>query len=555
MSKPRQLLVTAALPYANGELHLGHLVGTIQADIWARVMRACQHQVHYICGDDAHGTPIMLHAEKLGITAEELIKQIKVSHEADFRDFAVEFDYYHTTHSTENQQLAEAMYQQLQAASAIEEKTIQQAYDPEREMFLPDRYVTGSCPNCKACDQYGDSCEVCGATYASTELIDPKSVLTGAKPVEKTSTHYFFKLGQFQDFLRHWTNSGTLQEEVHNKLKEWLDGELRHWDITRDAPYFGFKIPGTNDKYFYVWLDAPIGYMASLQAYCQEHNCPELFAAYWEHDAKTELIHFIGKDIIYFHTLFWPAVLHAAGYRTPSAVWANGFLTINGLKMSKSRGTFIRARTYLEHLDAEALRYYLAAKLNDGIDDIDLNLDDFRERVNADVVGKFVNIASRCSGFLSKHFANTTASTLTDASLINDIRFAGEEICNLYQSRQYSHAIRKIMTLADHVNQYIDAQKPWQLIKDESRKEEVQQVCTVGINAFRLLSHYLAPVLPKLATKISAYLNAPIDTFIPEQDLLGHTLNNFVPLMQRIDAKDIANMLEASKASLAGEVT
>lgn len=550
MSSPRQILVTAALPYANGDAHLGHLVGTIQADIWVRMMRAQGHEVHYVCGDDAHGTPIMLRAEKLGITPEALIEQIKTSHEADFVDFAIDFDHFHTTHSPENDELAQAMYLALQQANAIESQTIHQAFDPEREMFLPDRYVKGTCPKCKAEEQYGDSCEVCGATYSPTELIDPQSVVTGAKPIEKASEHYFFKLAEFQTFLQQWTNSGTLQEEVHNKLKEWLDGELRHWDITRDAPYFGFKIPGTEDKYFYVWLDAPIGYMASFKAFCDKNNTPELYDQFWRREAKTELIHFIGKDIVYFHTLFWPAVLHASGHRTPTAVWANGFLTINGQKMSKSRGTFIKARTYLEHLDPEALRYYLAAKLNDRIDDLDLNLDDFRERVNADLVGKFVNIASRCSGFLKKHFANTTSAEISDRTLIDEIRKEGHHIASLYQSRQYSQAMRKIMGLADQVNQYVDAKKPWQMAKDDALKAEVQQVCTVGINAFRLLSHYLAPVLPNLTKKIEHYLNQPIDCLIPEHDLLSHQLNDFSPLMQRLDAAAIDNLLEASKASL-----
>ena len=536
------MLVTSALPYANGHLHLGHLVEHIQTDIWVRTHKMLGIQCISVCGDDAHGTPIMLKAEQLGMTPEALIAEIKLSHESDFKGFAIDYDCYHTTHSAENEVLSCAIYERLQAGGNIIKKTISQAFDPEKLMFLPDRYVKGTCPKCGALDQYGDSCEVCGATYAPTDLLNPVSALSGATPIEKESEHYFFDLPRYEGLLKEWTSQGHLQAEVTNKLQEWFDAGLKQWDISRDAPYFGFQIPGTVDKYFYVWLDAPIGYMASFKKYCDEQNLS--FAEFWDADSTTELYHFVGKDIVYFHALFWPAVLAASGHRTPTCVFTHGFLTVNGQKMSKSRGTFLEARTYLAHLNPEYLRYYFAAKLNGRVDDLDLNFDDFTLRINSDLVGKVVNIASRCAGFINKRFDNRLSATLHDAPLYDDLLAAKTTVIEAYIARDYARAIRLIMDCADKVNQYIDANKPWALAKDESRLDEVHAICSMGINLFRILLTYLKPVLPNMAQASELFLNEkPLQWASIDKPLLNHSINKFEPLMQRVEPEKIQALL------------
>ena len=538
----RKMLVTSALPYANGHLHLGHLVEHIQTDIWVRTHKMLGIQCISVCGDDAHGTPIMLKAEQLGMTPEALIAEIKLSHESDFKGFAIDYDCYHTTHSAENEVLSCAIYERLQAGGNIIKKTISQAFDPEKLMFLPDRYVKGTCPKCGALDQYGDSCEVCGATYAPTDLLNPVSALSGATPIEKESEHYFFDLPRYEGLLKEWTSQGHLQAEVTNKLQEWFDAGLKQWDISRDAPYFGFQIPGTVDKYFYVWLDAPIGYMASFKKYCDEQNLS--FAEFWDADSTTELYHFVGKDIVYFHALFWPAVLAASGHRTPTCVFTHGFLTVNGQKMSKSRGTFLEARTYLAHLNPEYLRYYFAAKLNGRVDDLDLNFDDFTLRINSDLVGKVVNIASRCAGFINKRFDNRLSATLHDAPLYDDLLAAKTTVIEAYIARDYARAIRLIMDCADKVNQYIDANKPWALAKDESRLDEVHAICSMGINLFRILLTYLKPVLPNMAQASELFLNEkPLQWASIDKPLLNHSINKFEPLMQRVEPEKIQALL------------
>ena len=548
--KQREILVTSALPYANGPIHLGHLVEYIQTDIWARFQRLRGHRCTYVCADDAHGTPIMLRAQAEGIDAEELVERVGREHQADFAEFAIAFDNYHSTHSAENRELAEALYTRLRDAGHIARRTITQAFDPEKEMFLPDRFIKGTCPRCGAAEQYGDSCEACGATYTPTELKDAVSVLSGATPVERESEHYFFQLADFEAMLREWLKAGRVQEGIAHKLGEWFEAGLQDWDISRDAPYFGFGIPDAPGKYFYVWLDAPIGYMASFRNLCDKNT--ELdFDAYWDRESDAELYHFIGKDIAYFHTLFWPAMLHGAGFRTPTAVHCHGFLTVNGQKMSKSRGTFIMARTYLNHLDPEYLRYYFAAKLGDGIDDLDLNLEDFQQRVNSDLVGKVVNIASRCAGFISKKFDGRLSATITEPALLDQAVAAGETIAGYYESRQFGHAMRAIMDLADQANQYIDEQKPWVAIKEEGREQEVQDVCTVGLNLFRVLMTYLKPVLPHTAEKAETFLAVPplawADIHAP---LTDHAIRKFKPLMTRIEEKQVAAMLEEAAADL-----
>lgn len=536
------MLVTSALPYANGHLHLGHLVEHIQTDIWVRTHKMLGIQCISVCGDDAHGTPIMLKAEQLGMTPEALIAEIKLSHESDFKGFAIDYDCYHSTHSPENEVLSCAIYERLQAGGNIIKKTISQAFDPEKLMFLPDRYVKGTCPKCGALDQYGDSCEVCGATYAPTDLLNPVSALSGATPIEKESEHYFFDLPRYEGLLKEWTSQGHLQAEVTNKLQEWFDAGLKQWDISRDAPYFGFQIPGTVDKYFYVWLDAPIGYMASFKKYCDEQNLS--FAEFWDADSTTELYHFVGKDIVYFHALFWPAVLAASGHRTPTCVFTHGFLTVNGQKMSKSRGTFLEARTYLAHLNPEYLRYYFAAKLNGRVDDLDLNFDDFTLRINSDLVGKVVNIASRCAGFINKRFDNRLSATLHDAPLYDDLLAAKTTVIEAYIARDYARAIRLIMDCADKVNQYIDANKPWALAKDESRLDEVHAICSMGINLFRILLTYLKPVLPNMAQASELFLNEkPLQWASIDKPLLNHSINKFEPLMQRVEPEKIQALL------------
>ena len=543
--KVRDILVTSALPYANGSLHLGHLLEQVQTDIWVRFQKSRGHNCRYVCADDAHGTAIMLTAEQSGITPEQQIQQMQAEHERDSADFLIGFDNFYTTHSEENRFFSEQIYTRCRDNGHIAKREITQAFDPEKQLFLSDRYIKGTCPKCKTPDQYGDNCEACGATYSPADLIDAVSVLSGAVPVHKQSEHYFFTLPDFSDMLREWTTSGALQPQITNKLAEWLDAGLQEWDISRDAPYFGFEIPDAPGKYFYVWLDAPIGYMASFKNLCDREGLD--FDSYWLPESTAELYHFIGKDIINFHGLFWPAMLSSAGYRTPTALFVHGFLTVNGTKMSKSRGTFIKARTYLDHLDAEYIRYYYAAKLNSAIDDIDLNLEDFIQRVNSDVVGKVVNIASRCAGFLRKGFDNTLTAECTEATLLQEFIDAGEAIAALYEQRDFSKAIREIIALADRANQYIDEKKPWVLAKEEGKEAEVHGACSVGINLFRVLMVYLKPVLPVMAEKAETFLQCSLDWTALEQPLLGHSIAKFKPLMTRIEAAQVEAMVEASK--------
>ncbi|HHM05458.1 MAG TPA: methionine--tRNA ligase [Gammaproteobacteria bacterium] len=554
MNPTRKILVTSALPYANGPIHLGHLVEYIQTDIWVRFQKMRGHDCVYVCADDAHGTPIMLKARQEGTTPEALIERIGREHQADFAGFHIGFDNYHSTHSPENRALAETVYLRNKAAGHISTRTIVQAFDPEKNMFLPDRFIKGECPRCGAADQYGDSCEVCGATYSPAELKNAVSVLSGTRPVEKESLHYFFKLTDFEPLLKAWTAAGHLQPEVRNKLEEWFTQGLREWDISRDAPYFGFEIPAAPGKYFYVWLDAPIGYMASFKHYCD--NTGRDFDEYWKADSNTELYHFIGKDIVYFHALFWPAMLHGAGFRKPTAIFAHGFLTVDGQKMSKSRGTFIKARTYLDHLNPEYLRYYFAAKLGSGVDDLDLNLDDFVQRVNADLVGKLVNIASRCAGFISKRFDGRLAAALPDPALYDSVAGEAEMIAGLFERREYSQAMREIMALADRANQYIDEQKPWVLAKKAGREAAVQGVCTQGLNLFRVLMTYLKPVLPHMAEQAEAFLNAgALDWRAIGRPLLDHGIERYRPLMTRVEREKVQAMVAASRESLAPKGT
>ncbi len=549
----RKILVTSALPYANGPIHLGHLVEYIQTDIWVRFQKMRGHDCIYVCADDAHGTPIMLRAQQEGITPEQLIERIGQEHRADFADFAVEFDNYHSTHSPENRACAETIYTRLRDKGHIVRRTITQFYDPVKEMFLPDRYIKGECPFCGAKDQYGDACEACSRTYAATDLKNPVSAVSGATPVLKESEHYFFKLGDFEEMLREWVGSGRVQEGIRHKLNEWFEAGLQDWDISRDAPYFGFEIPDATGKYFYVWLDAPIGYMGSFRNLCSKR--PELdFDAYWGKHSEVELYHFIGKDIAYFHTLFWPAMLHGADFRTPTAVSCHGFLTVNGQKMSKSRGTFIKARTYLEHLNPEALRYYFAAKLGNGIDDLDLNLEDFVLRVNADLVGKVVNIASRCAGFITKRFDGRLSDTCAEPALYDEFVRAGTSIAEAYEIREFSRAIREIMALADRANQYIDEKKPWVVAKQAGAERELQDICSVGLNLFRVLMAYLKPVVPRMAAQAEQFLNIDALTWNKvATPLTGHTINEYRPLMTRIEQRAVEAMVEASKESLAQE--
>jgi methionyl-tRNA synthetase len=552
----RTLLVTSALPYANGSIHLGHLVEYIQTDIWVRFQKMRDHDCLYVCADDAHGTPIMLRAQQEGIDPETLIARVAREHRADFADFLVDFDNFHSTHSDENRELSELIYLRNRDAGHIATRTITQAYDPEKHMFLPDRFIKGECPRCGAPDQYGDNCENCGATYSPTELRNPRSVVSGATPIEKESLQYFFKLGDFEAMLKKWTRAGHLQPEVANKLDEWFAEGLQEWDISRNAPYFGFEIPDTREpgsdepvKYFYVWLDAPIGYMASFKNLCDREGID--FDAYWGRDSDAELYHFIGKDIIRFHALFWPAMLSGAGFRTPTAIFAHGFLTVNGQKMSKSRGTFIKARTYLDFLNPEYLRYYFAAKLGSGVDDLDLNLDDFTQRVNSDLVGKVVNIASRCAGFISRKFDGRLSDQLSEPDLYRTFVEAGDEIAGFYEARDYGRATREIMALADVANQYIDERKPWVLAKQNGAEQQVQDVCSVGLNLFRVLVTYLAPVLPALAGKVREFMR--LDSMrwgdIAEP-LHSHRIAKFQPLMTRIEPATVEAMVEASRQHL-----
>ena len=551
-ARPRKILVTSALPYANAPLHLGHMLEQVQTDIWVRFQQSRGNDCVYVCADDAHGTAIMLAAEKQGITAEEHIARIHQHHERDSAGFLIGFDNFYTTHSKENRFWSEEIYRRLKANDLIASRAITQAFDPEKQLFLADRFIKGSCPRCKTPDQYGDNCEACGATYTPADLIDPVSAISGATPVEKDSVHFFFKLPELEAMLKAWLDSETLQPQVANKLREWTDSGLQEWDISRDAPYFGFEIPGEPGKYFYVWLDAPIGYIASFQNYCERTG--QDFDAYWQTGGDTELYHFIGKDIINFHGLFWPAMLHSAGLRTPTAIYAHGFLTVNGTKMSKSRGTFINASCYLEHLDAEYLRYYFAAKLGSSVDDIDLNLEDFVQRVNSDVVGKIVNIASRCAGFLAKGFDNTLAAACAEPELVGDFIARGDAIAELYEEREFNKAMREVVALADRANQYIDGKKPWVLAKQEGSAAEVHAVCSVGVNLFRALMTYLKPVLPAMAEKAEDFLACSLDWTELQQPLLDHRLGTFQTLMTRVDSKRVAAMVDASKEEAAPQV-
>ncbi|MAG65429.1 methionine--tRNA ligase [Pseudomonas abyssi] len=551
MAATRQILVTSALPYANGSIHLGHMLEYIQTDIWVRFQQLRGHQAVYVCADDAHGSAIMLRAEKEGLTSEQLIANVHAEHSSDFADFLVNFDNFYSTHSEENRELSELIYTRLKEAGHISTRSVTQYFDPEKGMFLADRFIKGTCPKCAAEDQYGDNCEKCGATYEPTELKDPRSAISGATPVLKDSKHFFFRLQDFAEMLQQWTRSGALQDAVANKIAEWLDSGLQEWDISRDAPYFGFEIPGEPGKYFYVWLDAPIGYMASFKNLCSRR--PELsFDAFWNADSSAELYHFIGKDIVNFHTLFWPAMLEGAGFRKPTAVNVHGYLTVNGQKMSKSRGTFIKARTYLDHLNPEYLRYYYAAKLGRGVEDLDLNLEDFVQKVNSDLVGKVVNIASRCAGFIHKGNGGVMVEANPAPELTSAFTAAAPSIADAYEKRDFSRAMREIMALADKANAWIADKAPWALNKQDGKQDEVQAICALGINLFRQLVIFLKPVLPTLAADAEAFLNvAPLRWDDHKAPLTNHQLNAFKPLLARIEPAKIDAMVDASKEDLA----
>lgn len=547
------MLVTCALPYANGSIHLGHMLEHIQADIWVRYQRMRGHQVHFVCADDAHGTPIMLKAQQMGITPEEMIAAVSQEHQGDFAGFNISFDNYHSTHSDENRELAGLIYGRLKESGKIKIRTISQLFDPEKSMFLPDRFVKGTCPKCKSPEQYGDNCDACGATYSPTELIEPKSAVSGATPVMKDSEHFFFDLPQFEKWLAEWVRgSGAIQEEMANKMQEWFESGLQQWDITRDAPYFGFEIPGAPGKYFYVWLDAPIGYMASFKNLCDKRGDID-FDSYWQADSEAELYHFIGKDIAYFHCLFWPAMLEGAGFRKPTKVNVHGYVTVNGAKMSKSKGTFIKASTYLKHLDPECLRYYYAAKLNSRIDDLDLNLEDFVSRVNADVVNKLVNLASRNAGFIAKRFDGKLADVCSEPELYSEFASASASIADAYEAREFSRAIREIMALADKANRYVDDKAPWVIAKQEGADAQLQDVCSVGINLFRVLMAYLKPVMPHLAERAEAFLGETLSWDGVAKPLTHHQLAPFKALFSRIEPAKVEAMVEASKEDLAKE--
>lgn len=549
MSQKRRILVTSALPYANGPIHLGHMVEYIQTDIWVRFLKMRGHECYFVCADDAHGTPIMLRALREGIEPEALIARMKTEHERDFAEFAIDFDAFDSTHSERNRRLSEGIYTRLKSDGHVVNRTIRQFYDPEREMFLPDRFIKGTCPRCKTPDQNGDSCESCGATYSPADLIDPISVVSGVRPIEKESEHFFIKLADFAEVLRGWVTADRLQSEVVNKLEEWFTQGLQDWDISRDAPYFGFAIPDEPGKFFYVWVDAPIGYMASFQALCEERGLD--FDAFWGRDSDAELYHFIGKDIVYFHCLFWPALLYGGGYRLPTSVMVHGFLTINGQKMSKSRGTFIAARAYLDHLNPDALRYFYAAKLGTGLSDIDLNLEDFAQRVSSDLVGKLINIASRCAGFLHKHFAGRLGERLDRPELFQAIVDESERIATHFEGRDYNKAVRQIMALADQANRYIDEEKPWVLVKEGGQDAKLHAVLTTGLNLFRSLMTFLRPVIPQVAVKAEGFLDIPPLTWQDASEpLLAHTVKPYQALMTRPDKKEIDAMLDASRENL-----
>ncbi|GLR64250.1 methionine--tRNA ligase [Marinospirillum insulare] len=548
----RKILVTSALPYANGPIHLGHLLEYIQTDIWTRFQNSYGNLCTYVCADDAHGTAIMLRAEQEGITPEQLIDRVRVEHHEDFKNFHIHFDNYYSTHSDENRYFSELIYTRLRDSGHIARREIEQMFDPEKGIFLADRFIKGTCPECKAEDQYGDNCEKCSATYSPTELINPRSAISGATPLLKPSEHYFFKLPDFQNFLAEWTQDGRLQDEVANKLKEWFTDGLQEWDISRDAPYFGFEIPDAPGKYFYVWLDAPIGYLASFKNLCDQRSDLN-FDDYWKPDSTAEVYHFIGKDIVYFHALFWPAMLEGANFRTPNSVYCHGFVTVNGAKMSKSRGTFIKARTYLDHLNPEHLRYYFAAKLTSRVDDLDLNLEDFVFRVNSDLVGKLVNIASRCAGFVKK--GGGVLSQMSEPALFQRFVDAGEKIAADYERREYGRAMRQIMELADEANTWINDQAPWVLAKQEGQDALVQGICSTGINLFRVLMVYLTPVLPKMSQTTADFLKVDSMNWASRsQPLENHAIENFKPMMQRVDDKQIDALLEASREDVAKEL-
>ncbi len=550
MSQPRRILVTAALPYANGSIHIGHMLEYIQTDIWARFQRARGHEVHFAWADDAHGTPIMLHAEKHGLSPEQLIEKMHAEHLQDFDDFGLSYDNFSSTHTSTNRMLVERIWNALKERDVVATRTIEQFFDTERNMFLPDRFIKGGCPRCGAEDQYGDSCEVCGATYEPTELVDPRSVVSGSTPVMKSTEHYFVSLSEFQDSLKSWMRSGALQDEVANKLEEWFADGLRDWDVTRDAPYFGFRIPNTDDKFFYVWLDAPVGYLGSFHELCERKDMD--FEEWMNPESDVEMHHFIGKDIIYFHCLFWPAMLEGAGFRRPDGVYAHGFLTVNGTKMSKSRGTFIMARTWLDHFEPDYLRYYFAAKLGSGLADIDLNLEDFRYRVNSDLVGKLVNIASRSAGFIRKLGGGKLAAELPDPELYQRFVAEHDAICADYENRNYHSAVRRIMALADEANRYIAEHQPWVLAKEPGNEEKVIAICTQGLNLFKLLMTWLSPVIPFTADKAGQFLNTRLDEFSTiDQPLLDHEINKFKPLIQRVEEEQTDKLLAASRESLA----
>lgn len=541
----RKIIATSALPYANGPIHLGHLVEYLQTDIWVRSQKMAGNECLYICADDAHGTPIMLKAEELKITPEKLIDKIYKQHIKDFSDFHIEFDNYHSTHSDENKKFSEYIFNQLKERGDIVSKTINQFYDEKAQMFLPDRYIKGECPKCHAKDQYGDSCEECGATYLSTDIINPISTVSDTKPITKKTDHFFFKLSSYETFLKKWISNDTTQTEIKNKLNEWLSDGLVDWDITRDTPYFGFNIPGTKDKFFYVWMDAPIGYIASHKNYCEKND--KNFDEYWKSDSNCELYHFIGKDIAYFHALFWPAMLEGSGFRKPNAVYCHGFLTINGEKMSKSRGTFFNARTYLNHLNPEYLRYYFASRLADKIEDIDLNFDDFQSRVNSDLVGKIINIGSRCSKFINKDFSNELSATFNNEKLINNCLSHLDEIINNYEGRNFSTNIRLISSMADDINKYLDEEKPWVKIKDKNNHELVQKICTDGMNLFRILIGYLKPVLPKISEKVENIMQCePINWENIKDLILSKKIQKFKPIITRIDKDSLEGMINES---------
>ncbi|SES86433.1 methionine--tRNA ligase [Thorsellia anophelis] len=551
----RSVLTTCALPYANGPIHLGHMLEHIQADIWVRYQRLRGTDIHFVCADDTHGTPIMLRAQQLGITPEELIAKSHEEHLRDFNGFDISYDNYHSTHSDENRYFAELIYKRLNTAGHIKTKTISQLFDTEKNLFLPDRFVKGTCPKCKAEDQYGDNCEVCSATYSPSDLIEPRSVLSGSTPIEKESEHYFFDLPAFEEMLAEWTRSGTLQEQVANKLQEWFDAGLQQWDISRDAPYFGFEIPDAPGKYFYVWLDAPIGYMGSFKNYCDKYPEKANFDKFWQAGSTAELIHYIGKDIVYFHSLFWPAMLKGSDFRLPSKLNVHGYVTVNGAKMSKSRGTFIKAQTYLEHFNADSLRYYYASKLSNRIDDIDLNLEDFIQKVNTDIVNKVVNLASRNASFILKRFNSTLGSDIDDPQLHNTFTAASSQIAFYFENNETAKAVREIMQLADLANRYVDENAPWVLAKSEEPKDiqKLHAVCTMGIELFRILMIYLKPILPELSSKAEAFLQTALDWASINTPLLSHQVAPFKALFARLETKQVETLIEASKEDVKAE--